>query len=121
MRLSLPRYSGVGRGLEASGQYLHRHSGPLPSPPPGYREREKKPPPILQRPFTSVTGPHACLVSFPGYDNGLRGTSMAVMPLNEAHDLAVRLHRSGNMRDAESVYRQILTALPDHVETLRML
>lgn len=39
---------------------------------------------------------------------------MASMTIQQAYELALQHHRAGRLRDAESLYRQILTFQPDH-------
>jgi predicted TPR repeat methyltransferase len=43
------------------------------------------------------------------------------MTLEDAFALALRSHRSGNLPMAERIYRAILTAVPDHVDSLHFL
>jgi predicted O-linked N-acetylglucosamine transferase (SPINDLY family) len=46
---------------------------------------------------------------------------MTQMTLEQAFNLAVQQHRAGKLREAESIYRQILSAQPNQPETLHML
>jgi len=46
---------------------------------------------------------------------------MATMSIEQALALAVSHHDAGRLPQAESIYRQILSRVPDHPETLRML
>jgi predicted O-linked N-acetylglucosamine transferase (SPINDLY family) len=46
---------------------------------------------------------------------------MTQMTLEQAFNLAVQQHRAGKLREAESIYRQILAARPNEPETLHML
>jgi Tfp pilus assembly protein PilF len=41
--------------------------------------------------------------------------------INELFELAVRYHRSGNLRQAEPLYRQVLQAEPAHAAAHHML
>ena len=41
--------------------------------------------------------------------------------LDQALERALRLHESGRLAEAETIYRQILRAAPDHAETLHLL
>jgi protein O-GlcNAc transferase len=41
--------------------------------------------------------------------------------ISEALAVAVRYHRSGNLQQAEAIYRQILQADPNHADALQLL
>jgi tetratricopeptide (TPR) repeat protein len=41
--------------------------------------------------------------------------------LQQSYDLALQHHRAGRLREAESLYRQILTSDPNHADALHML
>jgi protein O-GlcNAc transferase len=44
-----------------------------------------------------------------------------LVPIQEAFGAAVRQHQSGQLREAESLYRQIIAAQPSHADALHML
>jgi tetratricopeptide (TPR) repeat protein len=44
-----------------------------------------------------------------------------VTALDQAFERALRLHESGRLAEAETLYRQILRTAPDHAETLHLL
>jgi predicted O-linked N-acetylglucosamine transferase (SPINDLY family) len=48
-------------------------------------------------------------------------SAMATMSIEQALALGVSHHDAGRLPQAESIYRQILSRVPDHPETLRML
>src|SRR5205807_868520 len=73
-------------------------------------------------PFSSrSSAPHwqcwSCITTAIGDDHG----RMATMSIEQALALAVEHHDAGRLPKAESIYRQILSHVPDHPETLRML
>jgi predicted O-linked N-acetylglucosamine transferase (SPINDLY family) len=48
-------------------------------------------------------------------------SAMTQMTVEQAFNLAVQQHRAGKLREAESIYRQILAAQPNEPDTLHML
>jgi Flp pilus assembly protein TadD len=46
---------------------------------------------------------------------------MVQMTLQQALELAIQRHRAGALREAEHLYRQILTLHPDNVDALHWL
>ena len=46
---------------------------------------------------------------------------MTPTPIEQAYVQAIQHHQAGRLREAESLYRQILAQQPDHADTLQML
>lgn len=46
---------------------------------------------------------------------------MPALTIQQAYELGIQHHRAGRLQDAESLYRQILTYQPNHVDALKML
>src|SRR5258707_3380763 len=56
--------------------------------------------------------------------NAARLLVFAAMPeltIQQAYEMAVQLHRTGQLQQADAMYRKILAAEPDHADALQML
>src|SRR4051812_27080147 len=54
-------------------------------------------------------------------ESSASGSDPRMLSISEAYHLAAHHHRAGRLQQAESIYRQIIAAVPNHAEAIHHL